>query len=91
MLTPSEETEYNNKHSPEILKRMGWSYYNTESAARQVAIFADKEIATLQQLAKESFNELKTLSAGESCDHEVGVCWCRTFQLMEKLKTYVNP
>lgn len=27
--------------------------------------------------------ELETISAGESCDHNVGVCWCDTFRAIE--------
>jgi len=56
-MTEDEIKEYNAEYSPRILLRMGWDYYNTETAARIVAEQADKEIAALEARIKELENK----------------------------------
>lgn len=69
IMTKEEIAAYNKKHSPKILLRMGWSYYDTESAARIVAQQADKEILRIQEACAEyaavpsSYNYAKLVKA----------------------------
>jgi hypothetical protein len=46
-MTKEELDKFNQEHSPKILLRMGWSYYDTESAARRVAEFSGNVLMNL--------------------------------------------
>jgi hypothetical protein len=39
-----------------------------------------------EALFKRAYDELLILSKGESCDHDVNICWCNTFRVLEDLK-----
>lgn len=53
-MTTTEIEVFNKKHSPKTLLRMGWSYYDTESAARWVAQWADQQFHELLDLIESS-------------------------------------
>lgn len=40
----------------------------------------------LRLVLAECVGELEILSAGEACDHSVGICWCSCFSAIEKAK-----
>lgn len=39
--------------------------------------------AELRITCAELLDELNLITKGESCDHSVGICWCKTFRAME--------
>lgn len=38
------------------------------------------------ELIRSALRELLLLAADESCDHEVNICWCSTFETIEALR-----
>lgn len=45
---------------------------------------------TAPEVVRELYNELKVLMAGEKCDHDSGVCHCRTFERMELARDFLE-
>lgn len=41
-------------------------------------------------LLKDAKSEIEGLMDGESCDHEVGVCWCETARLLERMEDMIK-
>lgn len=54
MMTLDKIKKYNEKHSPKSLLRMGWDYYSTESSARRVAEWTDRQFHELLDILESS-------------------------------------
>lgn len=47
-------------------------------------------MTTAKELLKRSLEELGAMSKGEACDHDVGICWCGIFRLMDDINAYLK-